>query len=36
MYLDTASGDIYQIDSPTRAGEQQAPRWKKVMGEGAQ
>ena len=36
MYLDTTTGDIYQIDSPTRAGEKQAPRWKKVMGEGAQ
>jgi hypothetical protein len=38
MYLDTTSGDIYQIDSPTReaqsAGKQ--PRWKKVMGEGAE
>lgn len=36
MYLDTATGDIYQVDStPTgRSGEKKLG-WKKVMGEGA-
>lgn len=37
MYLDVDSGDVYQADAPSReAGKDAAPRWKKVMGEGAE